>query len=154
MTQDDIEQGRLKVLVGFAPLEPAEFVILEIGRNLAHVIAESLCPSGKPSERLRLSHRPVCAEGVFLQVRGPEGWATWTAVDDLDDMGPQAKIFVLHREEGELIFGDGKNGAVPPAGADNVQATYRYGAGSATKPGTKACDEHYRRTRATRPRCA
>jgi hypothetical protein len=142
MTQDDVAQGRLKLLVGFAPSKPAEFVILEIGRNLAHVITESLSTRGMPSEQLVLSHRPVCEEGVLLRVRGPEGWATWTAVDDLDGLGPQATVFVLHREEGVLIFGDGKNGAVPPAGADNVQATYRYGAGSATEPGTKACDEH------------
>ena len=138
MTQDDVEQGRLKLLVGFAPSKPAEFVILEIGRNLAHAITESLSTRGMPSEQLVLSHRPVCEEGVLLRVRGPEGWAMWTAVDDLDGLGPQAKVFVLNREEGELVFGDGKNGAVPPAGAGNVQATYRYGEGSATKPARKA----------------
>ncbi len=32
MTQDDIDQGRLICLVGVAPLRPAEFVILRIGR--------------------------------------------------------------------------------------------------------------------------
>ncbi len=31
MTQEDIESGRLVVLVGFAPLRPAEFVLLRIG---------------------------------------------------------------------------------------------------------------------------
>jgi len=31
MTQDDIAQGRVVVLVGFAPLRPAEFVILRFG---------------------------------------------------------------------------------------------------------------------------
>ncbi|HEY6987856.1 MAG TPA: hypothetical protein VH369_05705, partial [Bryobacteraceae bacterium] len=31
MTQDDIDNGRLTVLVGFAPVRPAEFVILRIG---------------------------------------------------------------------------------------------------------------------------
>jgi phage tail sheath protein FI len=32
MTQDDIVNGRLVVLVGFAPLRPAEFVIFRIGQ--------------------------------------------------------------------------------------------------------------------------
>lgn len=32
MTQDDIDHGRLIVLVGFAPVRPAEFVIFRIGR--------------------------------------------------------------------------------------------------------------------------
>jgi uncharacterized protein len=31
MSEDDIEQGRLIVLVGIAPLRPGEFVILRIG---------------------------------------------------------------------------------------------------------------------------
>jgi len=31
MTQDDIDNGRLIVLVGVAPLRPAEFVIFRIG---------------------------------------------------------------------------------------------------------------------------
>ncbi len=32
MTQDDIDNGRLVVLIGFAPLRPAEFVIFRIGQ--------------------------------------------------------------------------------------------------------------------------
>jgi phage tail sheath protein FI len=35
MTQDDIDQGRVVVLVGVAPLRPAEFVVFRIGHNLA-----------------------------------------------------------------------------------------------------------------------
>ena len=31
MTQDDIDSGRLVVHVGFAPVRPAEFVIVRIG---------------------------------------------------------------------------------------------------------------------------
>ena len=30
MTQDDIKNGRLVILVGFAPLRPAEFVVLKL----------------------------------------------------------------------------------------------------------------------------
>lgn len=30
MTQDDIEQGRLNIMIGFAPLKPAEFIIIRI----------------------------------------------------------------------------------------------------------------------------
>ena len=32
MTQSDLDEGRLVCLVGFAPLKPAEFVILRIGQ--------------------------------------------------------------------------------------------------------------------------
>ena len=39
MTQDDIDQGRLVVLVGVAPLKPAEFVIFRIGQSTADTAA-------------------------------------------------------------------------------------------------------------------
>ena len=32
MTQDDIDNGRLKLVIGIAPLKPAEFVIFTIGQ--------------------------------------------------------------------------------------------------------------------------
>jgi phage tail sheath protein FI len=32
MTQNDLDEGRLVCLVGVAPLRPAEFVIIRIGR--------------------------------------------------------------------------------------------------------------------------
>ena len=35
MTQDDIDNGRLNIEVGFAPLKPAEFVIFRIGQKTA-----------------------------------------------------------------------------------------------------------------------
>ena len=35
MTQADLDAGRLVALVGFAPLRPAEFVIVRIDRVLA-----------------------------------------------------------------------------------------------------------------------
>ena len=35
MTQDDIDTGIVNVVVGFAPLKPAEFVILRIGLKAA-----------------------------------------------------------------------------------------------------------------------
>jgi phage tail sheath protein FI len=35
MTQDDINNGRAIVLIGFAPLKPAEFVIFRIQQKTA-----------------------------------------------------------------------------------------------------------------------
>ena len=32
MTQDDIDNGRLIMVIGIAPLKPAEFVIFKIGQ--------------------------------------------------------------------------------------------------------------------------
>jgi phage tail sheath protein FI len=35
MIQDDIDRGQVIVLVGFAPLKPAEFVIVRIQQKVA-----------------------------------------------------------------------------------------------------------------------
>jgi phage tail sheath protein FI len=34
MTQDDIDRGQVTVVVGFAPLKPAEFVVVRIQQKL------------------------------------------------------------------------------------------------------------------------
>jgi hypothetical protein len=35
MTQDDIDNGRLVMEIGIAPVKPAEFVIIRIGQKMA-----------------------------------------------------------------------------------------------------------------------
>lgn len=42
MTQDDIDNGRLIVIVGIAPVKPAEFVIIRIGQKSGLTIVEEL----------------------------------------------------------------------------------------------------------------
>ncbi len=125
MTQDDVADGRLKVLVGIAAVKPAEFVLLRIEKQLARVATESLQATSEPAQRLRLGHRPLRSEGVFLQVGG----TTWTEVEDFDAAARDAAVYVLDRESGRVTFGDGVRGAVPERGV-KMQATYRYGTGS------------------------
>jgi Bacteriophage tail sheath protein len=49
MTQDDLDAGRVNVHVGFAPLRPAEFVIIRIGINAAPAtVGAGLDPGGPP----------------------------------------------------------------------------------------------------------
>ena len=127
MSQNDLDNERLNVLVGIAPIRPAEFVLITIGQWMAPVSTESFDASGSPCERLRLQHRPITSEGVFLQVGDDGAWTTWSEVANLDDAGPSDRVYTLDREAGELAFGDGEHGALPPAGSQNVRATYRYG---------------------------
>jgi hypothetical protein len=67
---------------------------------------------------------------VLVEVRDTEGWIAWKQIEDLGAAGPEDRVYVLDREHGELVFGDGQHGARPPSGRDNVRASYRYGAGS------------------------
>jgi hypothetical protein len=136
MTQDDIDNGRLTVVIGVAPVKPAEFVNFAIGQWLPRTTTESFDASGFPCERRRLQHQPVTGEGVFLQVGDRDGWTTWTEVDRFDDATSGAHVYRLDRETNELIFGDGEHGLVLPAGGDNVRATYRYGSGRRCHPPT------------------
>jgi phage tail sheath protein FI len=34
MTQDDIAQGNLNIMIGFAPLKPAEFIVIRIQHSV------------------------------------------------------------------------------------------------------------------------
>jgi Bacteriophage tail sheath protein len=134
MTQDDLESGRLNVVIGFAPLKPAEFVVIEISKALAaaanDVVGES---TGEPGLEVRLPHRGVDPMRFVVMVEQGEGWTTWSAVEDLTGSGPDDAYFmVVVDEEGRAVvrFGDGEHGAIPPKDA-TILASYRYGGGEA-----------------------
>lgn len=58
-------------------------------------------------------------------------WVRWERQPDLLNSGPSDRHYVLDPIAGTVSFGDGKQGAVPPRGADNIRATYTTGGGSA-----------------------
>ena len=126
MTQDDLDNGRLQMVVGFAPLKPAEFVILTIGQWTVPVAIEVFREAtGESGMRIRLSGRQVCAQGFSLQVEGSQGWVMWQRVDSFEGSGHEDLHYVLDTEQNTITFGDGVHGAAPAVGAA-IQATYRY----------------------------
>jgi Phage tail sheath C-terminal domain len=143
MTQDDIDQGRLVMEIGIAPVRPAEFVIIRIARKLAGVACEIVGEStGEPGFELRLPHRWVDPLTVAVIVEGERGWAAWNAVTDLSTSGPADAIYMIEvDDEGYAVirFGDAEHGSIPPRAA-RFQATYRYGGGrgGATQAGEDA----------------
>lgn len=67
---------------------------------------------------------------------GPEGdlqsvWVRWEQVANFLESAPDDRHYVLTQATGELAFGDGKRGRIPPRGTDNVKATYETGGGAA-----------------------
>jgi len=89
--------------------------------------------SGEPNQEFRFAKAPVL-DGELIEVREPanEGWVRWQRVDRLAASGPGERHYVLDRAAGRLIFGDGVNGLVPPAGQGNIRALrYRTGGGAA-----------------------
>ncbi len=79
--------------------------------------------NGQPNQKFTVQPVPVIAKHLVLQVgreikAGSPGklvWEDWMAVDDFDASGPGDRHFVMDPEQGEIIFGDGINGAIPPA---------------------------------------
>lgn len=58
-------------------------------------------------------------------------WVRWRQVDDFLETGDDDRVYALDPTVGELTFGDGVGGRIPPRGRDNVTVTYRTGGGEA-----------------------
>jgi hypothetical protein len=92
---------------------------------------------GSPNQVFRTTRAPVL-EGERIEVRelptggpGPELWVPWQPVPDFYASGPLDRHYVLDHLAGEIRFGDGQHGMVPPRGRDNVRAAlYRTGGGA------------------------
>lgn len=56
-------------------------------------------------------------------------WVKWTEVSDFIGSGPEARHYVLNETDGTITFGDGREGAIPPEGENNVRADYETGGG-------------------------
>ncbi|MFN8451281.1 MAG: putative baseplate assembly protein [Anaerolineae bacterium] len=92
---------------------------------------------GRPSQRFTLSRIPVQPNSLALVVRrsdttpnpGDDDSTPWEQVNDLLAQGRYARCYTLNATTGEIRFGDGINGLVPPAGLEIVAQSYRYGGG-------------------------
>lgn len=53
-------------------------------------------------------------------------WVLWKQVPDPDDAGPRERVYSLDEPSGEIRFGDGLHGMIPPIGRDAIVAfSYR-----------------------------
>ena len=120
---------------------------------------------GSPHLTLRLARPPVLRDTLELRVREPLGeeerealvktdanlvltdpdgltgdWVLWKKVIDPDDQRPTERVYALDEKLGEIRFGDGIHGRIPPIGRDSIVA-FKYsrtevGSGaSSTVPG-------------------
>ena len=109
--------------------------------SLTTVVRELLAPAeggdavstGEADQVFRLRERPVAPDSLELDIEvddDPEGAKRWKPVRDLLAEKPDAAVYELSAETGEVRFGDGRNGRIPPAGARVVANRYRYGGGA------------------------
>ncbi len=116
---------------------------------------------GEPNLTLFLARPPVLRNTLELRVKEPLGeeeraalnkertnyvlsavenlpgdWVLWDRVIDPSDESPTARVYALDDATGEIRFGDGKHGKIPPVGRDSIMAfTYRR-----TTPGEPSTD--------------
>lgn len=87
-------------------------------------------------------YRPRRAPLTFVRASTPQGaraelvvrvdGVQWTEVDDLLTAGPTDRVYVLrHEEDGgaRIVLGDGRHGARPATGVENIVADHRVGIG-------------------------
>ncbi|MHB9833305.1 baseplate J/gp47 family protein [Paraburkholderia terrae] len=106
---------------------------------------------GAPNIVLNLARPPVLRNTLKLRIREPLGneerealrredkmrvlsdvenlpgdWVLWEQVVDPGDERPDARVYALDEATGEVRFGDGQHGKIPPAGRDSIVAfSYR-----------------------------
>lgn len=110
----------------------------------------------KPDQEFSFIHKPVLEEEIWVDEYGsiPEeeikslrkdllqletdsegklkkAWVRWNRVDDFLQSGGIDRDYTLDRTAGKIRFGNGEEGRIPPAGFENVKATYRSGGGKA-----------------------
>lgn len=120
--------------------------------NILHVtrgetVHDEVLGNGDPtvaSQSFQLKKSPL----TYVQVAGGERGARTTLEVRVDGVlwherrtfygaGPGEHVYIVRQDDDErsrVIFGDGVRGARLPAGARNVRATYRFGAGAEAPP--------------------
>ncbi len=86
--------------------------------------------TGRPRLTFRALRPPILG-AVTLQVREDEStWVHWHEVDDVAGAAAADRSFSLERLTGEIRFGDGRHGCIPPVGGGNIRLSYCTGGGT------------------------
>ena len=109
-------------------------------RHSQHLTNEIVGSSnGRAHQVFKALRTPIIGD-VLLQVRETDDdWVTWSEVDTLAATHAESRDFTLDRSTGEIRFGDGRFGRIPPPGANNIRLhQYTTGGGRSGNQPTKA----------------
>jgi hypothetical protein len=86
--------------------------------------------NGEPDQTVILANTPVIEGSVLLQVEDVNKvWQYWQQTDDLLSADETDEVFSVDHEAGQVRFGDGLRGVIPPNGS-RIRAGYKYGGGT------------------------
>ena len=129
-----------------APVLPGQLVeVRELSGGRATVEWRILAAELLGSSRQAVAEleAALAAEGAGDVQRGPlrlrrdrfkrvnEAWVLWDERPSLLSSGPADRHYALDRARGRIVFGDGEQGRVPPAGAEIAARRYQTGGGRA-----------------------
>jgi predicted phage baseplate assembly protein len=89
---------------------------------------------GRRNQTWQFGNTPVIRGSVQIQIDDGTGAANWEVLDDLFGSGPDDRQIAVNYTSGQVRAGDGENGDIPVANADNPNAnviavSYRHGGG-------------------------
>ena len=90
-------------------------------------------PSSKERARIESEEGPDAISETLDELERPvEIWVRWHEVPDFYGSGARDRHYVVNHLTGEVSFGDGLNGMIPPRGAGNLRVKfYQTGGGRA-----------------------
>ena len=106
-------------------LSTITFNALQLVQTLLVTEQEVMTGSGLPEQHVLLEPSPVAFGRVDLNTVEPPGKRPWRLRTDLDASGPRDADAMLDSTSGELFFGDGERGRVPPEGVP-VMASWSF----------------------------
>lgn len=94
------------------------------------VMEAAMPPPDERAEIERLSGEDAVTVVPSDRGRREEIWVRWHAVTDFYGSGPRDRHYRLDHATGQVLFGDGSHGMIPPRGVRNIRASrYRSGGG-------------------------
>lgn len=108
-----------------------QFLILTVAQG--ETTSENPLGSSPGSQNLEfvLAHRPLIEGSLVVEVDEGTGFTAWSQVENFlnsDQTSRHYSLDIQADDTATVRFGNGVNGKIPPAGVDNVKATYRIGA--------------------------
>ena len=96
------------------------------------LVLEPELPSAVERDELQRDEGADAVQQTINPATGEaEIWIRWHEVSSFHGSGPHSRHYTLDHGTGELVFGDGASGLLPPLGTNSIVANYRVGAGSA-----------------------
>ncbi len=120
--------SRLRIVTG-ERLNPLPVRIAAIAINVLPVIQRetiAMAPLGAKSNGLPDQVFDIDVTGLIdeKKVRIKLDADHWHRIDSLADAGPNEKRYEFQREQNQIVFGNGINGAIPSAGAQIIHENY------------------------------